>query len=62
MRSGTCFSSFWRKLRERLTLYTSQPSKDAAKMTVDAFEAANQTLKWNGFVMAPTKLMTKLRA
>ncbi|NVK73268.1 MAG: ABC transporter substrate-binding protein [Oceanospirillaceae bacterium] len=44
-----------------LTLYTSQPNKDA-QMTVDAFEAANPDIKVEWVRDGTTKLMTKLRA
>lgn len=44
-----------------LTLYTSQPNKDA-QMTVDAFEAANPNIKVEWVRDGTTKLMTKLRA
>ncbi len=44
-----------------LTLYTSQPNKDA-QMTVDAFEAANPDIEVEWVRDGTTKLMTKLRA
>ena len=44
-----------------LTLYTSQPNKDA-QMTVDAFESANPDIKVEWVRDGTTKLMTKLRA
>ena len=44
-----------------LTLYTSQPNKDA-QMTVDAFEAANPDVEVEWVRDGTTKLMTKLRA
>lgn len=44
-----------------LTLYTSQPNKDA-QMTVDAFEAANPNIKVEWVRDGTTQLMTKLRA
>ncbi len=44
-----------------LTLYTSQPIKDA-QMTVDAFEVANPDIKVEWIRDGTTKLMTKLRA
>ncbi|MFQ3187418.1 MAG: iron(III) transport system substrate-binding protein [Marinomonas primoryensis] len=47
--------------QETLTLYTSQPNKDA-QMTVDAFEAANPDIKVEWVRDGTTKLMTKLRA
>ncbi len=47
--------------QETLTLYTSQPNKDA-QMTVDAFEAANPDIKVDWVRDGTTKLMTKLRA
>jgi iron(III) transport system substrate-binding protein len=47
--------------QEILTLYTSQPNKDA-QMTVDAFEVANPDIKVEWVRDGTTKLMTKLRA
>jgi iron(III) transport system substrate-binding protein len=44
-----------------LTLYTSQPNKDA-QMTVDAFEDDNPDIKVEWVRDGTTKLMTKLRA
>jgi len=44
-----------------LTLYTSQPNKDA-QMTVDAFEATNPDIKVEWVRDGTTKLMAKLRA
>ena len=46
---------------ETLTLYTSQPNKDA-QMTVDAFEKANPGIDVEWVRDGTTKLMTKLRA
>ncbi|MCZ2720271.1 ABC transporter substrate-binding protein [Marinomonas sp. 15G1-11] len=46
---------------ETLTLYTSQPNKDA-QMTVDAFEKQNPDIKVDWVRDGTTKLMTKLRA
>ncbi|GAB3483502.1 ABC transporter substrate-binding protein [Marinomonas epiphytica] len=47
--------------QETLTLYTSQPNKDA-QMTVDAFQSANPDIKVDWVRDGTTKLMTKLRA
>lgn len=49
------------KAQETLTLYTSQPNRDA-QMTVDAFEQANPDIKVEWVRDGTTKLMTKLRA
>ncbi len=46
---------------ETLTLYTSQPNKDA-QMTVDAFEKAHPEIQVEWVRDGTTKLMTKLRA
>ncbi|WP_191603226.1 ABC transporter substrate-binding protein [Marinomonas algicola] len=46
---------------ETLTLYTSQPNKDA-QLTVDAFEKQNPDIKVDWVRDGTTKLMTKLRA
>lgn len=46
---------------ETLTLYTSQPNKDA-QQTVDAFMQANPDIKVDWVRDGTTKLMTKLRA
>lgn len=46
---------------ETLTLYTSQPNKDA-QLTVDAFEAQNPDIEVKWVRDGTTKLMTKLRA
>ncbi|WP_041651477.1 ABC transporter substrate-binding protein [Marinomonas posidonica] len=47
--------------QDTLTLYTSQPNKDA-QMTVDAFEKANPDIKVDWVRDGTTKLMVKLRA
>ena len=47
--------------KETLTLYTSQPNRDA-QITVDAFQAQNPEIEVEWVRDGTTKLMTKLRA
>lgn len=54
-------STFTALSAEKLTLYTSQPNKDA-QQTVDAFKAAYPDIDVDWIRDGTTKLMTKLRA
>jgi len=57
----TALSPIAAQAKEVLTLYTSQPNKDA-QQTVDAFEKANPDIEVKWVRDGTTKLMTKLRA